>query len=124
MPKGKENKPSTTEEKLKFLYKHHNRSQPEALEQLRTWDERLLRLKIDKDWLAHPKTQELKQLVVEKINNIISVLANNESLSEVERKAYFKDKKSMFSMLAVLTNDPAKEIEAIESAIDFETEGL
>ena len=117
-------KPLTIEDKLQFLYKYHSHSHPEAVEQLRTWGERLLRLKVDNDWLAHPKTRELRELVLEKINNITSVLANDENILEVERKALFKDKKSMISMLAVLTDDPTKEIEAIKSAIDYESKGL
>ena len=117
-------KPITTEEKIAFLYKYHSHSHPEAREQLRTWDERLSRLNIDKKWLAHPNTRELRVLIMEKINNIVSVLANNENLNEAERKAFFKDKKSMVGRLAVLTDDPEKEIENIKSAVDHEAEGL
>lgn len=108
------------EQKLTVLKRMHARSAPEAKMQIMKWDDELSRLRMQGDWLKHPNTKELRQILAEQLDRIVSVLANDETLLDVDRKAYFRTKDVVFSLLAVLTSDPESQMKAIEDQVDKE----
>lgn len=112
--------PVTIEEKIQRLKNMHAGSHPDALAQIRNWESRFAQLKITKDWLKHPITIELREMVIEKIEQAVQVLANTEDLSEVERRAIFEQKKAHLVYLAILTADVDGEIKAIERLVETE----
>lgn len=105
----------TTEEKLQIIRKFYAQD-TEAPQIINDWEDKLVRLKVKDEWLRHPDTIALKDLVVEKVSAINSELANNEDLKD--RSGYFREKKSLFALLAVLTEDPKSEINTIKNEID------
>lgn len=116
----KDPKALTVPEKIERLKKIHAGSHPDALAHVRQWESRFAQLAIEKDWLDHPCTAKLRDMVIEQIEMIVSVLSNQEKLSEDERRAIFEQKKAHLLYLALLTNDPGSEIKAIESQVDEE----
>jgi hypothetical protein len=110
----------TFEQKIQTLKKIHASSAPEALEQIFSWEERMSYLKIKDDWLKHPDTIQLKEMISDQIRNIVSVLATKEDLDEIKRQALFELKKFLMPLLALLSDDPTSEIRAIEESVEFE----
>ena len=118
--KAEEKKPKTFDEKMSVLKKMHARSAPEALEQLKSWEEQMQRLQIKLDWYQHPATKELRELARTQIQAANDVLANKEDLTEEDRKAIIKMKNAHMVYLAVLSEDPEKEIQTIENFVENE----
>lgn len=112
--------PKTFEEKMQVVKELHARSHPDAKKQLSDWEDQMSRLQTQEEWLKHPNTVELKELVIEQIAAIVSMLANDEGIDESDRKALFKLKKAHLTYLALLSIDPRGEMETIEKAIEQE----
>ena len=105
------------EEKIQTLKEIQARWDPEAVQQIRQWEERVARLKVETEWLNHPHTQMIRDFAAEQIDTIISVLANQRELSEADRRAYFEQKEVHMQYLALFTSDPQPEIRSIENAV-------
>lgn len=107
------------EEKLNVLEKIHSRSHQEAKDQISKWKDELARLKIEENWLQHPNTILIKATLTDQYNRIVSILAGDESLSESDRKVYFKTKNDVIlPLLAVFMMDPESEMRALENQVD------
>ncbi len=111
---------SQIEAKIDRLKKIHARSAPEAKRQIEEWEEKMVRLKAQKEWLEHPNTRQVVELCVEQIESIDAVLTNDENLSEMDRRAMFREKNAHQSYLSALTADPTSAIASIEDAVDHE----
>jgi hypothetical protein len=113
-------KEKSFEEKIQTLKEIHTRWDPQAIQQIRQWEERVARLKVESEWLNHPHTKEIRNYAAQQIDTIISVLANQRDLSEADRRAFFEQKEVHLQYLALFTSDPQPEIESIENAVDNE----
>lgn len=112
------------EEKMKILNKIHAFSDDDAKKELKKWETKMSRLKPQKDWVKSPFTKELRDLAMEQIKNIMSVLSNDENLTEQDRKSLFAEKRAHMTYLAILSQDPMKEIKTLEESADFELDGM
>lgn len=110
----------TFEEKVAALKKMHAHSHPDARAQIRAWEDDISRLKLEAEWLAHPSAGELRAALVGQMRRIESALANDETLADAERKPLFRMKDVIFALLAVLTRDPAAELQSIERSVNDE----
>lgn len=108
----------TYEDKLSVLKKMHSNWHPEAKEQLEKWGDELSRLKLEDDWLKHPSANDLRFTLSEQLQRIDSVLSNDQSLTEIDRKVHFKSKEFILQLLAVVTRDPESEMKSIQEQID------
>lgn len=110
----------TFDEKIEQLKRIHSKSAPEALEQIRSWEEKMVRLNAQKEWLNHPSTAYLRQVCVDQIININYKLISDSILSEIDRKALLAERGAHIVYLATLTEYPDQEIKAIEKAVNNE----
>lgn len=110
----------TLEEKLEVLTSMHKKSHPEAKQQIEKWKDDVERLVIDKEWISHPNTIDLRKTITEQVGRIMVVLSNDSELGEADRKALFKTKEALFVLLALLTRDPAAAIKEIEGQVAAE----
>lgn len=92
----------------------------DALHQVRSWEDRMSKLKVQQDWLQHPCTKELARIALEQVKGITSTLGNNENIPEMERGILFAEKKAHFTYLAVLTENPESEIDSLEKRVNEE----
>lgn len=113
-------KPETFEDKIKILKQIHSRSHPDAVSQISQWEDRFARLTAKKEWLNHPNTVELRNLVSEQIDLIVGVLAEKEDLTELERNKLFAQKNAHMVYLTLLTENPDSEIKNIEQSVNVE----
>lgn len=110
----------TYDDKIAALKKMHQGSHPEAKAQIDKWGDELSRLKLESDWLNHPNTQSLRVTLTEQLQRIVSVLADDETLKEEDRKVYFKSKEVIYALLALVSRDPEQEMKSIQQQIDSE----
>lgn len=96
--------------KKQFMYS----GDTDALVQVAQWEDKFARLQVQKEWVIHPNTIELKNLVAEQIKNIVSTLANKEDLTQEDRLRLFAEKKCHLLYLALLSDDPSSEMEMLE----------
>ena len=113
-------KKMTFEDKVIALKKMHIKSHPDALRQIKGWENSMAKLEVQRDWIAHPNTQELRDVATEQLNAIKTELSTNRDLSEDRREALFEAQDAHMAYLAVLTVDPESEINSLESEIDNE----
>lgn len=110
----------TFEEKIEILKKQHLSSHPDAINAIRQWEDKLIRLKAQDEWLQHPNTKELLAITTEQINAINLILKDTEDLTEAQRVKYFQLKKAHLTYLAALSLDPKSQMASIEKLIDYE----
>jgi len=110
----------TFKEKLDLLKKKHLSSHPDAMDAIFKWEEKLIRLNAQDEWLQHPNTRELLAIAVEQLNSINLILKDTEDLTEAERVKYFQLKKAHLVYLSLLSSNPKNEMASIESIIDYE----
>lgn len=116
------NKQRTYEEKLSDLKRIHSLSSPEARQQIDKWQDEIARLNLTAEWLAHPDTLAMRKVLTDQLERIVSVLANDPTLTEAKRLAYFEAKGVIFNLLAIFEVDPVEEMKTIKNTIDFELE--
>lgn len=105
-------------EKLRIIQKKFGSVDPEANLLVRQWRDRMGYLQVSEAWLAVPNTQQMRELAETIIAAINEKLANDEKLTDLERAGYFGEKRAHLAYLALLTIDPKKEMEALESEIE------
>ncbi len=110
------------EEKIKTLKQIHARSSPDAINLVAQWEDRFARLQAQSEWLKHPNTMSLRNLVVEQIDLLVGILAEKEDMTELERARFFAQKQAHLIYLTVLTEDPDSQIKTIEAAVENELE--
>ena len=110
----------TFDEKVIALKKMHKGSAPEALKQISGWEERMGQLEMEKAWLEHPNTQELRKVAIEQMTAIDKKLSSERDLPDAVREALFEVKDAHMYYLAVLTTNPESEILSIEASVDSE----
>lgn len=103
-------------QKLKSIYKDSN----EALEQIKSWEDKMLSLKVQRGWLEMENTQELKELAKDQIKRISQVLSSKEDITEIERRGLFAEKKAHTLYLSLLSDDPEEEIKSITRQVNEE----
>lgn len=112
------------EEKIRILKKIHARSAPDARRQIERWEEDISHLQFEQDWLQHPNTKKFRDVLAQHLDNISTVLQNEENISEEERKMLFRTKDIIFALMAVLSIDPLNEMKSIEGQVDYELEEI
>lgn len=110
----------TYSEKLEMLKRKHARSHPEARQQIAKWGDELSRIEVKSAWLKHPDTGQIRKTLVDQLERIASVLADDKNLPDMERKVLFEVKDVILQLLAVVTGNTAEEIRAIEQQMDDE----
>ena len=110
--------PLTFDEKISKLKKLHSVWDPDAKKMIEGWQEAVGNLKFKKGWLELKPTIALRDLAAQQISAISSRLAGEPDLDEIERKLLFKLKDAHTVYLAVLTDDPADQIQQIEGMVD------
>jgi hypothetical protein len=109
----------SSEEKLKALRELHAHSSPEAIVQINQWENELLKLKFESDWLEHPNAIKLRDVLTSQLDRINDVLSNNENLSADDRKAYFKNKDLILILMATLSSNK-EQIASIDRSLSAE----
>lgn len=84
------------------------------------WKDKVPKLTARLDWIKNPATVELAQNCRNEILRIKQTLANNETLTEVERKALFAERRAHEFYLGILSRNPENELASIEQAVDME----
>lgn len=110
----------TFDQKISIIKKRLNTTAPDALTQIAGWQDRMKNLQVTADWIAHPNTKALAALALEQIKGITATLGNNPHLTDAERNLLFAEKQAHFTYLAMLTADPASEIDTIEKQVSDE----
>lgn len=108
------------EEKLKKLKKLHVYSDKSATNFIRQVEDRFSRLKIDEEWLKHPNTQALLEECQGQIDGIVSILANKEDLTEIDRAKLFAQKSAHLLYLATLSRNVDGELKSLENKVNSE----
>lgn len=108
------------EEKLKIVRTKHLRWHPEAISQLESWENDMVKLRVTKEWLDNPITRQLRETAEQQVKMIESTLSLTENLPEETRVKLFQFKKAHLVYLALLTENVDSQMRTIESAIDEE----
>lgn len=114
------NNKMTFEDKMIALKRMHKDSNHDSLRKIKEWESRMGNLEVQRDWLAHPNTQELRDIALNQTQAIKHELSTNRDLTNERREGLFEAQELHLAYLAVLTVDPASEISSLESEVDFE----
>ena len=104
--------------KLKILQKR--KLAEDSKEILQGYQDDLVNLRIEDEWLKNPNTIKLKEIVLSQLNSSNSHLIGNEDLDSESRSIIYKHKEMLLVFLAVLTNDAESELKTLESKINYE----
>lgn len=117
---SEETKDISIEEKLAWLKNANRYSADDFKDKLNSWEDKITKLRITNDWLNHPNTKELKNILEEQIRMINSILANEEKISNEERLAWIKVKGIVYLLLSPMLINTEKELEHLEKLINYE----
>lgn len=84
------------------------------------WKERAIELAEQENFRGHPVTRKLAQEAKQCIEAIENSLKNDETITELERKALFKEKKVHQFYYSLFTKDGSSELEQIAQLVEQE----
>lgn len=109
-----------TKELFLKLKEKHRGSAKDTREQIYSWESDYEDLEVEKDWLAHPKTQELKQAIQEAVKGLDMRLCNEETMTEQERMRLFGNKKALEGILSKLDQPIDDMLKSIIEKVKYE----
>lgn len=92
----------------------------DAQEIIQSYEDDLINLRLEKEWLDNPNTDKFKQYVLDYIGSINALLVNSEDMSEEDRKLMFRFKKFLLPFLNQLSRNPDQDLKTLESKINYE----